>query len=652
MNPTSAFWWDLFGRLFIESSILMGLAAVAARKMSPQQQRKVWQIALSLLLPLFFVEATGLHRRIHFPSAQAQPAPGSRRLTIQIMPVRSAPEARGHATVAKRSSSTWVPGFIWVLVFSGFVGRSFGARLLFIACKRARRPVDDPALGEIVDALAAKMRLGGRIHLSESRSLAGPIAFGFVSRRVCVPTEFCRRTESEKEVMLAHELAHLALRDPFWYAVVDFAAALFWLNPLVWLGRRQFQAACEGAADEASLLVDNGAPTLARCLLELGKRLAGGSSYGWIGIAGRRSALWQRVDRLLKLDAKPCGVSRRWTAASHFVGTLMLFGTLATSAGFGSSGPSLAECLWYITLAQVPQPMPSLDWKRIGPTNSVLSRERNPTNGTLYTRFFRVPKFEKPLKDFAAKRGRDPDEPLVDQVKFLLEENGVNSGPPSEVFYNSRIGMVVVRATLKDLAEIEQILVALNAAPADLQIETKFVELSDPLDSLELRNFAIGGDQNGTNGFRGILPPSRYRDLVKWLEGRAGVDILSAPSVTTLSGRQAQIKVVEVKTVVTDLDFSDGQSHAPKPIAERSELGPVLDVVPLVREDGVSIEITVISTIREFLGYDLSRRYFDSGPPRPITPAPIREYLREKDSAASSMPPGEPLIPLPTFRIR
>ena len=52
----------------------------------------------------------------------------------------------------------------------------------------------------------------------------------------------------------------------------------------------------------------------------------------------------------------------------------------------------------------------------------------------------------------------------------------------------------------------------------------------------------------------GILTDPQFRVVIRALEQRQGVDLLVAPKVTTLSGRQAQIKVVEVRYIVTELD--------------------------------------------------------------------------------------------------
>lgn len=191
---------------------------------------------------------------------------------------------------------------------------------------------------------------------------------------------------------------------------------------------------------------------------------------------------------------------------------------------------------------------------------------------------------------------------------------------------------------------------------AQFTIEAKLVEFADPSDTAAVRNLVIGSDVSGTNAFVGILTPSRHRELIRTLEARTGVDILSAPKVTTLSGRQAQIKVADLRYIVTELDFSAGPTNEAKPLAEPFELGPVVDVVPVLRPDGISIELTVIASTREFAGYDLSQVYFDSGPPRPLTPTPIREYLRQQKGTAGAsnlqIPDSAARPPRPIFRLR
>jgi len=154
--------------------------------------------------------------------------------------------------------------------------------------------------------------------------------------------------------------------------------------------------------------------------------------------------------------------------------------------------------------------------------------------------------------------------------------------------------------------------------------------------------------------YTGILTDPQFRVVIRALDQRQGVDLLSAPKVTTLSARQTQIKVVDVRSIVTDLDLSQtaagvgavggvttgggGVGSVIQPITEQIELGPVLDVVPYVSADGYTVQMTIIPTIKEFLGYDLDT-------------ARIFTAQAQSVGATAGAPLTQP-TPLPIFRLR
>ena len=171
-------------------------------------------------------------------------------------------------------------------------------------------------------------------------------------------------------------------------------------------------------------------------------------------------------------------------------------------------------------------------------------------------------------------------------------------------------------------------------------------------------NLVTSGLRNGAGApaiatITGILTDPQFRVVIKALEQRQGVEVLTAPKITTMSARQAEIKVVEVRSIVTDLDLNNGGNQnttggglggnviqnsgaAIQPLAEPFELGPVLDVLPYVSADGYTIQMTIIPTIKDFVGYDL-----DSA----------RLFTPQIQSSAG----GTPLTtttPLPIFRLR
>jgi general secretion pathway protein D len=120
----------------------------------------------------------------------------------------------------------------------------------------------------------------------------------------------------------------------------------------------------------------------------------------------------------------------------------------------------------------------------------------------------------------------------------------------------------------------------------------------------------------------GILTDPQFRVVIRALQQRTGADLLSAPKVTTLSGRQAHVSVLELVKIVTDVDLSQTSSSGATTSGNNNNtgggaigsqitftttmlpFGPVLDVLPTVSADGYSIQMVLIPTITEFLGYD------------------------------------------------
>ena len=299
-------------------------------------------------------------------------------------------------------------------------------------------------------------------------------------------------------------------------------------------------------------------------------------------------------------------------------------------------------------------------------------------------------------------------------VRQFFMTMGVDLNPPKNLFFNDREGTLIVRATIEDLDIIEAAVQVLNIAPPQVNIKAKFVEVSQNdnralgfdwyLGNVLMNNGAVGysggtapsyagapssGNPGGffpgtspqtaipssssdgliTSGLRntisapavatvtGILTDPQFRVVIRALEQREGIDLLSESSVTTLSGRQTQVQVVEMRTIVTGTSLNQtgggggggyygggDQGGAQGAIGstldyptEVQPFGPTLDVIPYVSADGFTIQMTIIPTITEFLGYD------DPG-----------GFVPQAQSASGGAI-GLPLtaqLPLPRFRLR
>jgi len=240
--------------------------------------------------------------------------------------------------------------------------------------------------------------------------------------------------------------------------------------------------------------------------------------------------------------------------------------------------------------------------------------------------------------------GQPTDTNLQVRLRVFFKSLGVDLQPPKSLFLNDRTGAMLVRATPADLDTIEQALQVANTSPPQVNIRARFVEI--PADKSGILLGSIGLPSSNlvaspspgaqvtaiSNCFTGILTEPQAAAAFRALEARDGVEVVSAPEVTTLSGRQAQIQIVDIRTIVTGV-ASTGTRSNPTNTFQTSPLpfGPTLDVVPFVGADGHSIQMALIPNVTEFLGYE-----------KPS--AELTRFARENAL--------DPNIPLPIFRVR
>ena len=132
-----------------------------------------------------------------------------------------------------------------------------------------------------------------------------------------------------------------------------------------------------------------------------------------------------------------------------------------------------------------------------------------------------------------------------------------------------------------------------NSSMPQIVIEARFLTM--PKD-------ASAGWYDSTSA--GILTSENLSIALKQLRSRNDVEALAEPKVVTLSGRQVQMRATQMISVVTNfcLQETNGASSI-VPQARAVECGPILDAVPKVLSDGYTIELPVIASIVEFLGY-------------------------------------------------
>ncbi|MEZ0385887.1 MAG: hypothetical protein ACAI34_02380, partial [Verrucomicrobium sp.] len=156
-------------------------------------------------------------------------------------------------------------------------------------------------------------------------------------------------------------------------------------------------------------------------------------------------------------------------------------------------------------------------------------------------------------------------------------------------------------------------------------IQAKFVELSEhnagtshgkplpaPLDVAPKK----------VPGLIATLTDPQFQVLIRSLNQRKGVDLLSAPSITTKSGQQARVEVVRKFT------YKDEKNKE----AARNP-GVTLAVTPRIKKDD-QIALDVSSQIVEFEGFVKHKK---SGWQEPI-------FTERKVKINTSLPPGQTVV--------
>lgn len=257
---------------------------------------------------------------------------------------------------------------------------------------------------------------------------------------------------------------------------------------------------------------------------------------------------------------------------------------------------------------------------------------------------------------------------------------GVNLTTRGELLYNDSNHALMIRATLAELDIAERAVQAFNSPWTQINIRARFVEMARQ-DTRALGfdwylgNFLMSGSNHAAlspfgapSAASGVLTDPQTRVLLRALEQHDGADILSQPSVTTLSGRPVQVQVTQLQTIVKSINpqaltlpgvHRTKAAEAQVFLTETIPLGPVLDVVPEVGEDGQTIRMKITATLNEFLGYDALARqekvkvYVDGKSRRVVVPHPRLRVTTLETTAAvrdgQTLVMGDPKGTMTTF---
>ncbi|MEY2542882.1 MAG: ral secretion pathway protein, partial [Verrucomicrobiota bacterium] len=146
---------------------------------------------------------------------------------------------------------------------------------------------------------------------------------------------------------------------------------------------------------------------------------------------------------------------------------------------------------------------------------------------------------------------------------------------------------------------------------------------ANAIDSLLFPTMGASSLAPGIFGLSGVFTDPQFQDVIRALNQKKGIDLLSAPKITTKSGQRAVIEIVRefryptqfTEPKVPDIQGRGSSSSTTTTIAlpvvgpstpsnfETRNTGVTLEVEPVVGPDGITIDLNLVPQVVEFEGF-------------------------------------------------
>ena len=218
----------------------------------------------------------------------------------------------------------------WFALAMLLTGAYLARRLMLVGRLANRRAITEGALPDMLDALRLGAGYRAPVTLTSVNTISSPVALGL--HEICVPVAVLTELDADQQRgLLAHELAHLARRDPLWLDAASVMERVFFFQPLNRLARREIQRNAEYLCDDwAATRTGSGLP-LAHCLARVAEWIeASPLGVPVAGMAEQRSLLVTRIARLIEGKTAGSPMSRAMMTAAAVV---LFAGVIAAAPG-------------------------------------------------------------------------------------------------------------------------------------------------------------------------------------------------------------------------------------------------------------------------------------------------------------------------------
>jgi TonB family protein len=270
-------WLGLLLASTIKASLLLGLAWLLVRLARPGSaavRHLIWTAAVAgaVVLPIASQVAPGWRFEALSDAAPRWLVEPSQSAIEQIAPLPS-------FMVAADPSQPWqehAAQALWWIWIGGGISLAFGLvlgsmRLAWLAWRA--NLVEAAGWSRVKAELSEALGISRPVTLLRSRERVMPVTWGMLRPRVLLPPDCLDWPVERIRIVLAHELAHVRRQDWAVQMLAEFGRAIYWFNPMIWIGCNRLRTESELASDDAVLGLGIRPPSYAEELLEMARSL-------------------------------------------------------------------------------------------------------------------------------------------------------------------------------------------------------------------------------------------------------------------------------------------------------------------------------------------------------------------------------------------
>ncbi|HEX5400305.1 MAG TPA: M56 family metallopeptidase, partial [Verrucomicrobiae bacterium] len=305
------FAWPMLWQSSLLITVIFALDFALRRKIRAAIRYALWLVVLvKLILPPTLALPTGPSWWIHSPAPPPVASPPlsftvsyGDQMTVPDFPTVPTPVAPPPKPPALKPAA-------WTMISFGVVSAGLLVWLLIrwrVVVRKVRNASEPKELNTLPDESARLAGLRSRVRLKLTEDSMSPAVCGLFRPVILLPRSLVEKLSVDQlRAVLLHEAIHLRRGDVWANCAQALLQIAYWWHPLLWLANARIRRVREEAVDDAVMLaLRDDADIYAPTLLEVAKfafrrPLA---SLGLVGILESRSALRQRIERLINFNS-------------------------------------------------------------------------------------------------------------------------------------------------------------------------------------------------------------------------------------------------------------------------------------------------------------------------------------------------------------